>query len=95
MEFDALFKRALGERAEPFPLQRSFAETLELPSTVRVPTDLGKTATVILGWIWRRFHAPSQIRASTPGRPVYCLPVRTLVEKICELSTLLVVSHAA
>lgn len=81
MEFDALLKRTLGERTEPFPFQRSFAETPELPSTVRVPTGLGKTATVILGWVWRRFYSPSQIQASTPSRLVYCLPMRTLVEQ--------------
>ncbi|MCP9448558.1 MAG: hypothetical protein NNA21_00650 [Nitrospira sp.] len=49
---------------------------------VYVPTGLGKTAMVVLGWLWRRrFHPNEEIRKTTPRRLVYCLPMRVLVEQ--------------
>ena len=80
VEFEELRERALGPGGGRFDFQRRFA--LEaLPRLIRVPTGLGKTATVVLGWIWRRFHADETTRRATPRRLVYCLPMRTLVEQ--------------
>ena len=76
--FDEFFKTATGGDA-PFPFQRDFAQ--RLPELVRVPTGLGKTAMVIAGWLWRRFGGDDQLRALTPRRLVYCLPMRVLVEQ--------------
>lgn len=45
-----------------------------------MPTGLGKTAAVILSWIYRRRYAETP-RCATPRRLVYCLPMRTLVEQ--------------
>ncbi len=85
MGFEQLFGRAFAEQREPYPFQREFAEAAELPGVVRVPTGLGKTAMVVLGWLWRRFEAPTSIRDATARRLVYCLPMRTLVEQTaCE-----------
>lgn len=81
MEFDDFFERTLGERRRPLPYQSAFASAAELPSTVRVPTGLGKTATAVLGWLWRRIEGPESLRNVTPRRLVYCLPMRTLVEQ--------------
>ena len=78
MEFRKLFEKAMGAQASPFGFQRQFAAAADLPSTLRVPTGLGKTATVVLGWLWRRFHGTEVIRRNTPRRLVYCLPMRTL-----------------
>lgn len=46
-----------------------------------VPTGTGKTAAVVLAWLWRRRFAPPGVRAATPHRLVFCLPMRTLVEQ--------------
>lgn len=52
---------------------------------INIPTGLGKTAAVVLAWLWNRFQF--QIRKSKtqnpewPRRLVYCLPMRTLVEQ--------------
>ena len=35
-----------------------------------------------MGWLYRRFYHPnSEVRDGTPGKLVYCLPMRTLVEQ--------------
>ncbi len=41
MRFDEWFQRATGNY--PFPYQRRFAEEVEIPQLVDVPTGLGKT----------------------------------------------------
>jgi CRISPR-associated endonuclease/helicase Cas3 len=46
-----------------------------------VPTGAGKTAAVVLAWLWRRRFAEEAIRRATPRRLVYCLPMRVLVEQ--------------
>ncbi len=73
--FDNFFKQATGR--DRYPYQRAFAEDGELPKLLNVPTGVGKTATAILGWLYRRRTMPE----STPRRLVYCLPMRTLVEQ--------------
>ena len=45
---------------------------------INIPTGLGKTAAVVLAWLWNR----AQLQKSDwPRRLVYCLPMRTLVEQ--------------
>lgn len=80
--FDDFFRNATG--TNPFPFQRSFAEGPVLPHLVHVPTGLGKTAQAVVGWLWRRFAASEALKASTPRRLVYCLPMRVLVEQTRE-----------
>ncbi len=54
---------------------------------INVPTGLGKTAAVVLAWLWNRVAAqienckPEIENGSWPRRLVYCLPMRTLVEQ--------------
>jgi CRISPR-associated endonuclease/helicase Cas3 len=50
--FDEWFIEATGNK--PFPYQQRFAETEELPQLVDVPTGCGKTAAIVLGWLWWR-----------------------------------------
>lgn len=76
--FDELFQRAEGN--PPFPYQREMAAA-DWPDLLTVPTGAGKTATAVLGWLWRRRFAPVDVRQRTPRRLVYCLPMRTLVEQ--------------
>lgn len=84
--FDAFFAQAFGRASQacsPHGYQRAIATEPELPDLVLVPTGCGKTAAIVLGWLWRRFrHEDTDVRARTPRRLVYCLPMRTLVEQV-------------
>jgi CRISPR-associated endonuclease/helicase Cas3 len=78
--FDHLFQQATG--ASPYDYQRGFAEDSAFPDLLHAPTGAWKTATVILGWVWRRRFSPdADVRARIPRRLVYCLPMRVLVEQ--------------
>ncbi|MBI1347097.1 CRISPR-associated helicase Cas3' [bacterium] len=76
MTFKDFFRAATGGR-DPYPYQEQFAMAEELPLLLNAPTGAGKTATAVLGWLWRRFARPDQ----TSRRLVYCLPMRVLVEQ--------------
>jgi CRISPR-associated endonuclease/helicase Cas3 len=78
-DFSGWVARVTGR--EPFPYQTSFATATELAHMLNVPTGAGKTATIVLSWLWRRHFAEAATRSSTPRRLVYCLPMRTLVEQ--------------
>jgi CRISPR-associated endonuclease/helicase Cas3 len=41
---------------------------------ISIPTGLGKTAAVVLAWLWNRVHLH---RSDWPRRLVICLPMRT------------------
>jgi CRISPR-associated endonuclease/helicase Cas3 len=83
MDFGTFFATACPGRT-PYPYQRRLAASLETTDLLSVPTGLGKTAAVILGWLYRRrFPSPSS-DAATPRRLVYCLPMRTLVEQAAQ-----------
>lgn len=77
-DYGRFFFSATG--AEPFPYQRRLAEAATWPSRIEVPTGLGKTLAVVVAWLWRR-RVGGPLRASTPRRLVYCLPMRVLVEQ--------------
>ena len=78
--FDTFFQKASAH--QPYPFQRSIATSDIIPDLVEIPTGLGKTDAIILGWLWRRrFDPDGDIRFSTPRRLVYCLPMRVLVEQ--------------
>lgn len=78
--FENFFNTATGKN--PFPYQVRLAESPpDLPLVIDAPTGSGKTAAVILAWLWRRKFADKKIRDSTPRRLVYCLPMRVLVEQ--------------
>ncbi len=65
-----------------YPYQTSLALADELPELLAVPTGCGKTAAVVLAWLWRLRHAPEPVGGATPRRLVYCLPRRTLVTQV-------------
>lgn len=78
--FDTFFQKATGHT--PYPFQRNLATSEDSPELIRIPTGMGKTDAVILGWLWRRrFDPRDEIRLRTPRRLVYCLPMRVLVEQ--------------
>lgn len=90
MTFEDMFRTATRTDSNPtgvtpYPYQLQLALDENLPSLLNVPTGVGKTATAILGWLYRRrFHELSDVRKKTPRRLVYCLPMRTLVEQTRE-----------
>lgn len=82
MTFETFFRAATATTAvqdglQPYPYQIQFATQATLPHLLRVPTSAGKTATAILGWLYRWQTRPQE----TPRRLVYCLPMRALVEQ--------------
>jgi CRISPR-associated endonuclease/helicase Cas3 len=84
MEFDEFFKLATGFEWSPYDYQRRLARE-PWPDLLDVPTGLGKTAAVVLAWLWKRRWRPDgravSPDAETPRRLVYCLPMRVLVEQ--------------
>ncbi|WP_083430054.1 type I-G CRISPR-associated helicase/endonuclease Cas3g [Alicyclobacillus macrosporangiidus] len=82
IRFEELFHLALG--VDPYPYQRRLAEAKAWPEVLAVPTGLGKTAAVVLAWLWRRRFADAATRQDTPRRLVYCLPMRTLVQQTAD-----------
>lgn len=77
--YSQVYREATGK--EPFPYQIRLAEAKHFPDVIKIPTGLGKTSAILLAWTWRRFFADKEIRAKTPRRLIYCLPMRTLVEQ--------------
>ena len=54
-----------------------------LPDLLAVEAGAGKTAGVVLPWLWhRRLHPDTAVRAATPHWLVFCLPLRVLVEQV-------------
>lgn len=68
-----------GNQAYPYQVRLATCE--EWPEVLSIPTGVGKTAAVILSWLYRRHFAAEEIRKRTPQRLIYCLPMRTLVEQ--------------
>lgn len=79
MQYAEWFTQITQKR--PFPYQERLATTLKLPTLLTGPTGTGKTAAVVLSWLWRRHYAQADIRQNTPRRLIYCLPMRSLVEQ--------------
>ncbi len=78
MTFEQFFTTATGGN-QPYDYQRRLADDPECQSRlIEIPTGLGKTAAVVLAWLWNRVHLQ---RKDWPRRLVYCLPMRTLVEQ--------------
>ena len=70
---------------EPYNYQTNFANNIELPDIVNVPTGMGKTECVIIGWLWKKFNeGKTQPNNITPRRLIYSLPMRTLVEQVYD-----------
>jgi len=82
LTYKDFFYKATGYH--PYPYQELLASSPTLPQLVDIPTGLGKTAAVVLAWLWRRFGGESiseRLHADAPRRLVYCLPMRVLVEQ--------------
>ena len=89
MSYAEFFKHATRTEGQPdglkpFPYQCRLAEN-PWPELLDVPTGMGKTAAVVLAWLWKRGWREGKREAgsdaATPRRLVYCLPMRVLVEQ--------------
>lgn len=73
---------ACGSEAEPSDPASLRTGTGCESQLIQIPTGCGKTAAVVLAWIWNRLRQPDlAARAQWPRRLVFCLPMRTLVEQ--------------
>ena len=94
--FDLLFSKATGFCPHDFQKRIACGERGERDKNVwlsdsrpcgsmliDIPTGFGKTAAVVLAWLWNRVL---KHREDWPRRLVYCLPMRTLVEQTAENS---------
>ncbi|HUJ08796.1 MAG TPA: CRISPR-associated helicase Cas3' [Verrucomicrobiae bacterium] len=79
VEFEAFFQQATGK--PPYPYQFRLATDGQFPQLLDIPTGLGKTAAIVLAWLYRRRFATETIRRQTPRRLVMVLPMRVLVEQ--------------
>ncbi len=73
--FESFFLKATGNC--PYPYQAALAEEPIQNRLLHVPTGAGKTAAVVMAWLWRQLVNKEQ----TPRRLIYCLPMRALVEQ--------------
>src|SRR4051812_36514155 len=89
--FGEFFHKATGNQPYPYQCRLACGDDARVddPKTLRqgrkcesllinIPTGLGKTAAVVLAWLWNRLRTPTP---DWPRRLVYCLPMRTLVEQ--------------
>lgn len=91
LSFDDFFRNATGNT--PYHYQRRLAcgeqngraetEWLATGTTcqsqlINIPTGLGKTAAVVLAWLWNRIHFQTQY---PPAASFYCQPIRTFGEQ--------------
>lgn len=80
MDYKTFFKNATAMSVDPYPYQERLATDDTFPELLDIPTGLGKTAAVVLSWLWRR-RFDERFKNDTPRRLVYCLPMRVLVEQ--------------
>jgi CRISPR-associated endonuclease/helicase Cas3 len=85
VEYAFFFSAAYGG-AHPFAFQEKLAYALQsnpghsVPNCrINVPTGMGKTAAVVLAWLWNQLG--DEAASLWPRRLVYCLPMRSLVEQ--------------
>ncbi len=79
MEYQKFFQKATGN--PPYDYQVRLAEADPWPDLLEAPTGAGKTEAIVLAWLWRRRYASPAVRATTPRRLAYTLPMRVLVEQ--------------
>jgi CRISPR-associated endonuclease/helicase Cas3 len=77
--FSDFFTIAMGQQIAPYPYQIKLGQEA-WPDFIRVPTGIGKTAGIIIPWLWKCLN----IDPDTPRRLIYCLPMRVLVEQTAD-----------
>lgn len=82
MGYERTFETAVGQR--PYPYQVALAAAAIPPDALVAPTGAGKTAAVVLAWLYRRRFAGAAVRRATARRLVLCLPMRVLVSQSAD-----------
>jgi len=77
--YEDFFSKAFKDRRNPYPYQINLAID-HWPDTMSIPTGLGKTAAIVLAWMFKRL----QNDPLSPRRLAYCLPTRGLVEQTTD-----------
>jgi CRISPR-associated endonuclease/helicase Cas3 len=77
-DYSGFFAAATAHR--PFRFQERFRSEPGQRTTLKAPTGLGKTDTVLIAWLHRRATEPE----STPRRLLWCLPGRALTEQVAR-----------
>ena len=68
IDFVEFFNDSTGGNFKPYPYQIQLG-TKNWTDIIKVPTGMGKTAGIIISWLYNRFQKNSE----TPRRLVYCL----------------------
>ncbi|TRX00747.1 type I-G CRISPR-associated helicase/endonuclease Cas3g [Candidatus Methylobacter oryzae] len=76
MDYNDFFKQATKFETT-YPYQETLGSR-PWPDFLEIPTGLGKTAAVVLAWLYKRTVLQD---SNTPRRLVYCLPMRVLAEQ--------------
>lgn len=77
IDYPTFFRTVTG--LSPYPYQVRLGEAA-WPDLLDIPTGLGKTAAVVVSWLWKlQVGAPNATR-----RLVYCLPMRVLVDQTAD-----------
>jgi CRISPR-associated endonuclease/helicase Cas3 len=77
MTFDEFFQRLTRCRRHDWQARVAVDDACK-DRLIRIPTGFGKTAGVMIAWLWNRVHRKND---AWPRRLVLCLPMRTLVEQ--------------
>lgn len=77
--YKSFFQQATQLTDKPHSYQEHLAVST-LPNVLEVPTGMGKTAAVVLAWLWKRLHGGPD----APHRLLWCLPMRVLVEQTTQ-----------
>jgi CRISPR-associated endonuclease/helicase Cas3 len=84
-DYAEFFRRATGgaDGYAPHAYQVRIGTGTRLPDLVEIPPGYGKTAAIVLAWIWRRLYCPDpSVRAATPRRLIIALPMRSLTDQV-------------
>lgn len=84
MTFENFFRSATGNKPYAYQARLAGGDSGSACASllINIPTGLGKTAAVVLAWLWNRVaHPDASHRDTWPRRLVICLPMRTLVEQ--------------
>jgi CRISPR-associated endonuclease/helicase Cas3 len=80
--FDYQCRLACGNKGEMKDNTKWLSQGSQTQSLIiNIPTGLGKTAAVVLAWLWNRLLCVEGKNSGWQTRLVYCLPMRTLVEQ--------------
>lgn len=82
MNFRQVFEAAT--KRTPYPYQEALGTAEAIPDALVAPTGAGKTAAMVLAWLYRRRYAADVVRQQTARRLVLCLPMRVLVEQTVD-----------